>query len=76
MNDTISTNALTATPGFFTNDEPDEDSAQYWNDITTLINTATNKKVSKKKLKELTTFLKYAQEEMLKIINEQACKKK
>ena len=65
-----------AQEAYFTNDEPDKTSAKYWNGIVKLIKTSTNKKAGKQKIKQLTTFLKQAQQEMLKIINEQACKRK
>lgn len=61
---------------YFKNDEPDKNSAVYWDKIVKLINASSNKKATKKKIKEMTTFLKDAQKEMLKVINEEACKKK
>ncbi len=62
--------------GFFTKDEPDKESAKYWNDVVNLVNAMTNKNAGKVKMKKMVTFLKEAQSEMLKIIHEQACRKK
>lgn len=62
--------------GFFTKDEPDKESAKYWNDTVKLINAASNKNAGKTKMKQVAAFLKDGQKEMLKVINEQACKKK